>query len=242
MAHGIKPYGRTAEMNTVYGLQDLGELAARLKSIDTFDRRGNVIWMSDMEDGMSPLERYGNPAAAVSVWSQDQARSGSFSIRCTTAAVAGSYAGIRKYLPYSVVGQLSLEISFTVPDVNAYHYFFFSLSAQGRDVTPQLQYIRQTQNFQLMDELFAWHDFAAPLVLREQVNMFHTVKLVCDFVEGRYMRIIVDGTEYNVSQFLCPNVPGGVQPFLMFNARYHTNVNVALTTYYDDVILKQNEP
>jgi len=52
VAHGTPDWGVTAGARTVYQMTDLGELAVRLGSIVTHDRRGDVIFLEDFEEGM----------------------------------------------------------------------------------------------------------------------------------------------------------------------------------------------
>ncbi len=43
----------------VHSVTDLGELAARLDSLDVYDRRGDVVWMaSNTYDGLGLQERW----------------------------------------------------------------------------------------------------------------------------------------------------------------------------------------
>ena len=52
MAGETPDYGRLSAQATVFPVTDLGELAARLGSIVSHDRRGDVIWLDGFEDGL----------------------------------------------------------------------------------------------------------------------------------------------------------------------------------------------
>ncbi|GAG14536.1 unnamed protein product, partial [marine sediment metagenome] len=111
MPHGVKPYGRTEAQNTVFGLQDMGELAARQGSIVTFDRRGNVIWYDDFESSLNKWLLYDLGVGAAVVESNEAARNGLVSCKVTTSAVLGQYSGIRHDHMIPVLSKLGFEIS-----------------------------------------------------------------------------------------------------------------------------------
>ena len=52
MTHGVQDFGASSGQNSTYGLTDLGELAVRLGSPVSFDRRGDVVMMETFEDGL----------------------------------------------------------------------------------------------------------------------------------------------------------------------------------------------
>ena len=60
MGHGYPDYGTQGPVSTVHSIQDLGELAVRLGSIVTFDRRGNVLWLDGFDSGIGAWSKGGN--------------------------------------------------------------------------------------------------------------------------------------------------------------------------------------
>jgi len=55
MAHGTPDWGVTASKKTIYSLHDMGELAVRLGSIVSFDRRGDVIFSDSFQNGLGKV-------------------------------------------------------------------------------------------------------------------------------------------------------------------------------------------
>ena len=114
MAHGQPDFGLYAVKKTVSGLADLGELAVRLGSIITFDRRGDIVWFDDFEGDVFKWERDPSGVDAAIIVSPEAARNGAFSAKLTTGNLADDHATILHHLPYPVTSRVGFEISFTV--------------------------------------------------------------------------------------------------------------------------------
>jgi len=81
MAHGQPDYGMYTLANTIYRLTDMGELAARLGSINTYDRRGDVIFLDSFESGLTAWSPSSACTGSDLVQSAKHARSGGFSAK-----------------------------------------------------------------------------------------------------------------------------------------------------------------
>ena len=97
MAHGHPDYGGAAPLATVYTLQDLAELAARLGSIDVFDRRGNVLLLDDFESGIKKW-LFGGTGSYSAGWICDRAEHGGFCLSIQTEGAATSLVSAYRYL------------------------------------------------------------------------------------------------------------------------------------------------
>ncbi|GAI56753.1 unnamed protein product, partial [marine sediment metagenome] len=79
MAHGQPDFGMYQIAKTIYRLADMGELAVRLGSIVTHDRRGDVIWMDNFDSGIAKWYQFASDDDGLVEWSAERSRSGGFS-------------------------------------------------------------------------------------------------------------------------------------------------------------------
>lgn len=218
------------------------ELAARLGSIVTFDRHGWVVWMDDFEDGLGKCTIVDSGTGSASARATDYVRSGGYSLKLT----AGS-DGLRKnmvyyFLPYPMVGKWGFEFSWR-PDGNLDYLDFRAQVVDGANshvLVVRYSYTDETLSYYDADG--AWVVFATDVDLVPSDPHFNSWKLVVDFAETEYVRLLVNETSYDLSGY------GGwegvdvsaLQMTVLLTHVGTSGKNAVL--YVDDVIITQNEP
>jgi len=239
MPHAGPDWGTYAPVSTIYSIQDLGELAARLGSIVTFDRRGNVIFMDNFDDGIEPWS-YGGTSGYSVRWSPYQYKSGGFSIELTTPAVAGKNAWIERYFPYPSKSRLGIEMSvnknYRVNQID----FYFEIYDGSDLYEPYIRLIGNTWSY-LGDDL-NYHNLGSAGDLMNDI-MFHTFKLVFDLTTGKFVRLIVDTTTFDLSTFTIYKINSSSSPSLFINFAITSMAYAeAAQAWVENLILTQNEP
>ncbi len=242
MAHGTPDWGVTAGRVTTYQLTDLGELAARLGSPITFDRRGDVIWWDDFECGFSHWLTTPSGAGATAALSTARARNG----RTSALLVAGSDANHSEQMVHRqavpTLSRLGSEFSFSL-DTNDHT---INLIVRTQDGTTQATYSVRWDGvlnvLQYQDSGAALVTFATNIILPEDETLFNTFKLVVDASTGQYVRFLLNESSYSLS-----GIGGRVDPVAAAPMEEVFIVNTGLAgfnaaAYIDDVILTQNEP
>lgn len=242
MAHGIKPYGRTQAQQTIFGVQDMGELAARLKSIVTHDRRGNVVWMDDFESGIEKWIHAGLAGGESLEWSSEYARSGDFSAKLTTGATALDDATMMRYLPYPFESQMGFEYSFQRDGNLREIYISIWIDDGNRIYIGALRWFSATETWAWAGAGGAMTDLIPTQPLGAFLTLFHTVKLVCDFVDKRYVRLIADNVLFPLNGLTLWDWGASITPRITIAIDMSTNVNDVTSLYIDDAIVTQNEP
>jgi hypothetical protein len=242
MAHGHPDYGTDAPLSTVYSIQDLGELAARLGSIVTFDRRGNVLWFDDFENSLNKwyVETLGT-GASVAI-TNDKARRGALACQVITGNATNNYAVITHYEPYPVLSKLGLEFSLLTNVDKATLYAYFIIQTGTHVHNSGIKYDFDDDTWQYHNSAGSWVDLAMPAVLGSSLYLFHTIKLVIDPLTQRYVRLIVDDTSYDMSSLAYRYIATVNIPLVYIQLWLWTQEAAAKTIYFDDVILTQNEP
>lgn len=251
-----KPVGQVP-VGPTYTSTDIAELAARLGSFNTFDRRGNVVWMDDFESGINKWYATTSPPLGAPhrvTQSAVTARNGAFSAELYTYSglISPSACNIKHSQPYPVLGNMGLEFSFAIQDDTlGYLYAHFTLYIGTTRLSPALRYDHQNKKFQYLDAALNWIDLATGVYLKNETEMalhygytFNTVKLVVDFPNRNYLRAILNDKEYSMD-----NIPV-FQSGIVFEAPYLDTVISIVSmdavqepkVYIDDVIITQNEP
>jgi len=242
MPHGTPDWWGVEPTSTVHQMQDAGELAVRLGSPVSYDRRGNVVWYDDFGDGLGKwLAVTAGTGAGVSLTSAS-VYSGAYSAKLVGGSDGLMYVYIVRYFFDPVRGGVGVEVSFelagvpTVVEFQASHY----------DGTNYYQYwvrwVSATADFEYQDSAGAWQDIDANKPLIASQTAWHTVKLVFDTVNEKYARAMLDDEEYSLA---------GISPQFAASA-LEPSVRVAIWAYsangsnryarIDNVILTQNEP
>lgn len=242
MAHGHSDYGAAKPTSTVYSLQDMAELAARLGSIVTFDRNGDVIWMDDFESNLEKWSHVTSGTGALVELSAAAARNGGLSCLLKTGDAVNNLATIIHLGPPPVKSKVGLEVSFTVDDDLNYIYFRM-LCYDGTNIHEiNIRYDPANTTLAYRDSAGDWQNITTTLHLQEGSSMFHTIKIVVDLVNEEYCYIILDNINYDLSGIAYRLTGSEAAPSLYIDVRAYAGVDDNVSVYIDDVIITQNEP
>ena len=242
MAHGTPDWGVTAGAVTTYQLTDLGELAARLGSIVTFDRRGDVILLEDFEDGHKRWTLAAPADGASAGLSVATARSGRYSLKLVAGTSGNPFARAVHSRAAPPAGALGLEASFTLTDNTADWEIVLEWSDGATRYIIAVRYVHPpTSKLQI----WVGADWTTIAELTQQdadPKLFHTLKIVGDPSDGYYKRLLFNQWAYDLSSSQLPT--GGVSsPYsLKATLRHNGDGDGAAAGYLEDVILTQNEP
>lgn len=235
-------WGALSAQATAFPVTDLGELAVRLGSIDSFDRRGDVLLLDDFEDGVDKWEAVLGGSGDSVTLSFARARNGRYSVLLTAAAAASPSARILRQLPYPVLSRFGLEVSFNFDAAVARLTFLFQLedgtdrsvfAVRWEDADGELQY---------QDSSGSYVAFATGVDPQVPETLFHTLKLVVDGVNGNYVRVLYDDREYDLAGIAGAVSASAVSPRLTLMITLTGTDGQSQTVYVDDVITTQNEP
>lgn len=240
MAHGAPDFGMYAPKTTVGSLADMAELAARLDSVVTHDRRGDVIHIDDFEGNEGKWEANGTGVDRALALSAETARSGMCSLKLTTGNLANNYMEAIGYLAYPVFGKIGYEISYTHNGSLKEYLWTFRLYDGTNYYDAIIRYTQATTILEI-DDNGAWRTLQTRSFMSTHY-LFNTLKVVIDYNAKKYVRLITNDKEYDISAFSLSPTGSGVPPHIRVFIRGTTSVNFNHSTYLDDFILTQNEP
>lgn len=241
MAHGQPDYGLYAAKETTYAQTDVAELAARLGSIVTFDRKGDIIWLDSFENGLAGWVISGAGTGYSVSETNKTARNGSFSAELICGSDAGRRAELWKYLPYPILGNLGLEVSFTVHGDTEWLQLLFRLFDGTSYIQGQLQYDKLNTRLRYLGDDGNWHDLQTSLDLYTGFWMFHTIKVTIDFQNSMYVKAKLDEHSWDMSALPIYTTGSPALPHLFLLINYQGSAGNNPKQYIDDVIVTQNE-
>jgi hypothetical protein len=242
MAHGTPDYGVTSGAFTVYQVKDLGELAARLGSPITFDRRGDVLWWDDFECGLAKWSDTGAGTGKAVALSTARARNGRTSCLLTAGSDGGRTGQISHSRPFTALSAIGLEASFSLPGAVERINVTLQIELGTARYDASVRWNGVSNTIEYVDAGGAAVTLESGVILRQDPTLFHTFKVVADMAAGQYVRAIVDEKVYALPGIAAfAGVPSG-ELSVVAHCRVIGRAGVNDTVYVDDVIVTQNEP
>jgi len=217
------------------------ELAVRLGSIDTYDKRGNVLLSDAFESStLKWLIATSGTGSAVSI-STNAAVQGDSSCKLTSGSNGARIAAILKYIHPQVYGRLGAEFSFTVFTNTETVTLQFNHSDGTTDYIHLVVYDHTNSKLKYTGSGGTF-DIATGITLESGFTTFHTMKLVIDSLTKKPVRLLVNEQSFDLSSY-SPTVQGAGSEAWVSMAVYHISApGVVNSIYIDNVIITQNEP
>jgi len=242
MAHGTPDWGVTNALWTVYRVLDMGELAARLGSIVTFDRRGDALFLEAFENGLAHWGVNTNGSYARVSILRDAARKGAYSVELQGGLDGQRRAQIYHSEALPIFSPLGVELSFAIPG-NVETTTLLARIFTGtvlRDFAIRFDDDGDTLSY--LDSGGAYVPFATGVNPYRGRNVFHTAKLIFDPEARTYRQYILDDAVYDllgISAYEAAN-PGSSRLYVAIEVISHAGLTETINV--DDLILTQNEP
>ena len=171
---------------------DQAELAARLGSIVTYDRRGQVNWMDQGQGGLSPWNVAGGGTGnGVAVIATNTYRGG-YALQMTAGSTAGRNSELVHRFNPQELNRWGLEVAVYWPT----EFSFFTLSLDyftgAQRYSAQLYIDRGAEEIYIIDEVDGYTFLAALPNPVDAYGKYHLVKMVAHIKEKTYTRIMYD--------------------------------------------------
>lgn len=242
MGRGQADYGQYAVKEVAASISDMGEVAARLGSIVTYDKRGDVVDFDNFEE---PILRWGTSALGTDslvCLDSESVKSGGQSAKLTTDASLSAYASIYKYMPVLGTKKLGLEVSQSVLSSGTYLLICLYLYNGIKKIYAELKLDADTSALYILDSTNTYKEIVSGLSLFTNIFSFSTMKLVVDFDAGYYTRLLFDNAQYDLSSEALYSVPSAVLPRIYTQIWLKNNTTDGGATWIDDIIWTQAEP
>jgi len=242
MPHGAPDWHKYRKDSPTFPLEDLAELAARLGSIVTFDRRGELFWFDDFEHGLQKWYAYGSGTGNSQTISPTILYHGGYAAKLATGSDTARTANLLRYFPSVITGKWGAEFSFNATTGMRYTRLDLGLYDGATYHSANVRYDWTNNKLQYQDADLAWQDIATAIDLPQSNFLFHTLKLVADFTTDEYVRCILNQTQYSLPDIPIHTSASAAGPYFGLLIQAQTDLDANHTTYIDYCIVTQNEP
>lgn len=241
MSHGAPDYFGTNSQSFMHRVADLAELAARLGSSVTFDRRGNVLYVDSFDSGLSGWEETHTAGTGWVGPIAEPTHFGGVAIGAEYTPVADAYGLIYRYVALPSMTRYGFEVAFQ-PALNNryleqlfYHYDGVRVHFYG------FRWYQQTGELKVMNAAGAWQTVTtiAPLIFFGYP--WYIVKLVVDLDTGKYVRGMLNAITYDLSAYSALAVASDTTPVLYLSLKTVNDVADSTMAAWDDVIVTMGE-
>lgn len=220
----------------------LSELSAILTPCHRFDRRGSVFFWDTFDDGMGAWGTNLYGAGAAAELSTATSLHGPLSVELIGGSDGERLAKLNHGGLYPVEGKVGAEFSFSFDtDIDNIEFILRFLDG-AYYIRGSVRYNHAEAKLQYNDSADAWQDIATSLTLVAVTTDFHTVKLVVDMVTRKYVRAMLDNTEYPLTDIALYTEISTDTPAMTTEVRLYSRAGYNDVAYIDSCVLTQNEP
>jgi len=223
-------------------LEDLGELAARLNSPVTFDRRGEVIWVDDFSTGLTRWRGAGTGGNSDVTVDADYSYWSGYSAKLYADGVVGGSAGLFRYFSPPKLGKWGFEIA-----IAFFSDFYWSQMSMvwddGSDVyIGTIRLDNDSNELQYYGSDGHYHKIVDLSTLHYDYGLYHLLKVVIDFENKTYERVIFNETEYDLTAHAIETAVTGNVPLKYVNINLTSDKANPDTARLGAAIVTANEP
>ncbi len=242
MAHGHPDWRRGQGSLITFLVTDLGELAARLGSIDTYDKRGDVLWMETFEAGLGHWEL--SPAGTGSRigTSAQFARNGTHSCFIIPGSDAGLLATITRHTAFTSLSPWGIEFHFMLRANITLVSLRFTIRDGATLFDFRARLDRNDASLKVLVPPFDLATVATGVLTANQDGLFHPLKLVVDPVTRFYRRFLFGHRTVDISSRQPVTSADATAPRITIEIEVTGTAGQNPALFLDDVILTQNEP
>ncbi len=217
------------------------ELVARLGGMNTFDRRGNVVFMEDFE-GSSLKWMSAGPAGTVKYLSNKYSLYGDQSLYVQTAATTDNFITLIRSLPLPTPVKLGLQFSFLSYKNRLSYGLSLDVYDGSRYYYAELLFDDSDNTLKIRLNFDDWVTLETGLDTFRSFNNFTTFKSVIDIDAKKWVRILFNNTQYDVSDYDLWSDTSDEIKHVELRMTVKTKEDAANYTWIDGVIFTQDEP
>lgn len=240
MARGAPDYSNVRKEQVFSGVSDLGEVAARLGSPLTLDRRGEFIHFYGFEDGFNRLKTTYSGVGTKLQLSTNRVFQGKYSLNQYYES-NNANSEIFVYVPWSDPSYYGIETHLSV-DVGNIRLTLQIKIWDGSYVRLfGMQYEVDTTILSVIDSTGYYVDTGERPKFWISDYVFHFVKLVIDGSSGSYVRAMFNSQVIDLSAYGVSKGVNTSEPRMEFRLETSAKGSVPQNVYIDGYVITRNE-
>ena len=243
MGKDYPDWGGYVSQQATYPLKDLAEAVVRLGSPVIMDRRGAVAFIEDFEHGLGRVLAFDEAAAGGALIQSGTFFSKGFALQAGVAGVAGNRAGAyvkMGHLPLSQWGMACVvggAISAYRVGMRLYIY------EDGRIYEFDASFRISQLKAYYLNAAGGYTDLGAIPPLLPEKNCYNHFKMVIDPTTKKYLRVMINDTEFTDIDALCYDAGATVYRNIQMEWYVQQIAGPTGTVgYFDNLILTYAEP
>ncbi len=241
MVHTLPDYTTKYKLAKIFSTVDVAELAARLDSIVSFDRRGNVFLLDDMEHGLVKWNGTGTGGRGSVTNVNTGGLSGSHCLAIATGNQLNDVYQLDKYWPNIDATSIGCEFSFS----SGAHTGIVDMTIYGFTGTTRYQGTIlincNTGTLQYKNSAGVYTTVATGLSFWDSSLTWYTIKLVIDRSTNKYVRFLINDDTYDLSSQDLYSAASVVPERLWLSITIYTLIAGVTTYNIDNIIYTRNE-
>jgi len=218
------------------------ELAARMGSMITYDRRGQHVYTEQFEKGWGAWAGIGGGTGNAQVLDPEYAVGGGYALKLVGGSDGTNLAHAVAYLPVLPVGVWGFALRFSIYDYvdtlrvsiereDGAHRHFAKVMFDDADDTV---YFRHGDHY--------YEEAIAPANFERNPRAFNYLKLVADTASDQYVRLLFNEHEVDLSAYPIEILNSVTQPKVVLRIKVYSRDANNDTAWIDDVAVTVNEP
>jgi len=241
MAHGAPDDSDTTNKVTVYRVDDMAELAARLGSIVSFIRSGKVLFMEGFETGLGAWAIATPGDDAEISLSDDNSFVGGVCAYLDSGTGETPYSQMTKYFPAPEASKVGLAAYFSIGGVEYWYAVELIFGDGTHGYHFRVKYLHSDGKLYYWTESDTETEFGEPGKLNDTDNNMYSLKLVIDLEHVEYSRFYLNSIEYSMAD-LVPDVVGVTNyKYLQVIITCYGDGTYSNLLYLDNVVLTFDE-
>ena len=220
---------------------DLAELAARLNSIHSYDRRGTVVWTTDFRHGLQGATCGVSDAECSYNISAERSHFGGYSLKMDPSDEEGSYVEWGNVVQFIESGHIGLEALVSVgadPDAVRLKMLYFDGTTQTR---AELNYDTASGDWTVRTGAATWATVLSGFKMQADAMAWYSIKLVIDPAEAKYVRMQVAKESEDISAHSIYTLASSNLGQLNCRVMAYGDATKHAPIWVDGVIVTQNE-
>jgi hypothetical protein len=242
VGHDTPDWGGKYVNEQFYPLDDHAELAARLWSPVTHDRRGAVLWMTDFRHGLRAVEGQALGTGSAIALDAGTFESAPFSVALTAGTAAGATASMLRRQALTASRRVGYAGSYRFGSGadTLYHNIYYTTGAIRYYTYLKLDLIGETLQVRTGDAGLVTLDYdVIPIV---SALYYVHLKIVADLSDQTLVRAVIDDTEFDLSAHTMAQMANTDPAYWLGRSTHENNTGVGATINADNLILTANEP
>lgn len=223
-------------------LKDLSELAVRLGSPVSFDRMGTVVYAETFSQGMARwYEDHAFGTSDIDLWGT-AFYTEPYCARFFVDDVAGATVSLMTYVPYAYLSRMGVEFAFAAQTTFEELVLRIRVFDGTNVYTGEIDLNSSNYVLNYRNSSNGWSLLASPNLFFGLISSWHIMKVVIDAENETYLRLSLDETDYDMSDYALYKTASSTRPHLEVKIALNGDGGNERTVFIDNIIITIDEP